>query len=166
MSAANITWDKVIKNALKMYMERDKYAYWYDIKGSILTDEAMDYIISIHPEHYARWSEPEIKALKAFSRGKIGYDCSGFIYAVSEGLVGGSADGIYASCPIKWQNDLENWAGTVVHRDGHIGLDIGYGYSLHLPLEGHTIEMVWNRAYDWKNAGTIRGVNYQYADAR
>lgn len=161
-----LTWDQICKNALNMYVHRGDYAYWYDIKGKVLTDEAMDYIISIHPEHYKRWSAEEIKALKDYSRGKIGYDCSGFIYAVTNGLVGGSANGIYKSCPEKWNNTVENYAGTIVHRDGHIGLDFGFGYFLHMPIEGHTIELGKNSEYPWLHSGTILGVDYSGADAR
>lgn len=163
MSANSITWDRVAKNAFQMYQDREKYAYWYDAKGIILTDEAMDYLISIHPEHFRRWSAAELEALKAYSRGRIGYDCTGFIWAVTEHLVGGSADVIYRNSPKKWTNTVDNWSGTMLHKPGHAGLDIGYGWGFHMPLEGHTVELVHSRAYDWTDACTLAGINYDGA---
>lgn len=166
MSGAITKWDEGVKNAFRMYEERDRYAYWYDAKGIILTDEAMDYLVSIHPEHFSRWSKAELDALKAYSRGRIGYDCSGFIWAVTGGLIGGSADSIMKGCPKTWENSLDNWAGTLLHKPGHVALDIGYGRFFHCPIEGHTIELGWSRQYDWTDAGTIPFVDYTGADAR
>lgn len=166
MSEHDLTWDRVIKNGLRIYYEREKYAYWYDAKGILLTDEAMDYLVSIHPEHFGKYSPEEIAALKAWSRGRIGYDCTGFIYAVTEGLVGGSADSIYKNSPKKWNNSLNNWAGTMLHKPGHAGLDIGYGFFLHFRNEGSTCELGWSRDYDWKNSCTLAGVDYTGSDKR
>ena len=162
----NMTWDKVVKNALKIYYERDKYAYFYDAKGCILTDETMDYLISIHPEHFSKFSAEQIKQIKDFSRGKIGYDCTGYVYAVTEGLIGGRADDIYNSAPKKWPNAYDNYAGTMLHKKGHAGIDLGYGFFLHFRTEGHTCELGWSRDYNWENSCTFYGVDYEGADAR
>ena len=166
MSKATLTWDAVIKNAFLMYQNRHMYAYWYDIKGKVLTDEAMDYIIKIHPEHYKRWSKAEIEALKAYSRGKIGYDCTGFIWAITNGTVGGSADSIYKNAPVKYKDSYETVAGSMLHKPGHAGIDIGYGWGFHMPIEGHTVELVHSREYDWTDGCQLVGIDYEGADAR
>lgn len=161
-----LAWDGVIKNGLKIYYERDKYAYFYDAKGIILTDSAMDYLISIHPEHFGKYTQAQLKQIKDYSRGKIGYDCTGFIYAVTQGRVGGSADSIYEHATKKWDNAYDNWAGTMLHKKGHAALDLGYGFFLHFPNEGRSCELGWSRDYNWENACTLAGIDYKGADAR
>lgn len=161
-----ITWDKVIKNAFEIFDNRSQYAYWYDAKGILLTEESMDYLIQTNPKHFSKYTEAELRALKSYSLGKIGFDCSGFIYAITEGRVGGSANSIYNNSERKWSNTYDNWAGTLLHKNGHIGIDIGYGWGFHFPNEGHTCELVHSRSYDWTDACTAYGVDYTGADAR
>ena len=161
-----LTWDQVIKNGLKIYYEREKYAYFYDAKGIVLTDSAMDYLIGAHPEHFGKYTPEQLVQIKDFSRGKIGYDCTGFIYAVTEGMVGGSANGIYKNAPVKYPNSIDNPAGSMLHKNGHAALDIGYGFFLHFRNEGSSCELGWSRDYNWENACQLVGVDYKGADSR
>ena len=47
-----------------------------------MTDEVMNTLISLEPEYFSKYTTQELSAYKAFSRGKIGLDCSGFVSAV------------------------------------------------------------------------------------
>lgn len=166
MSNALITWDQVIKNALKMFIERDKYAYFYDAKGIVLTESAMDYLISIHPEHFKKYTPDQLQQIKNYSLGKIGYDCTGFIWAITEHTIGGSADSIYNNAPEKYNNTIDNPAGTMLHLKGHAGIDIGYGFSLSMDHEDDSIIMHHSRSYPWENACKLWGIDYTGSDAR
>ena len=161
-----ITWDQVIKNAFRMYHDRDKYAYFYDCKGSVLTDPTMDYLINLHPEHFSKYSPAEIQRIKDYSRGKIGYDCSGFIWAVTEHTIGGSANGIYKNAPKKYGNTIDNPAGSMLWLSGHIGLDIGYGEGFSMDSEGGSINLHNSRSYPWTDAALFVTVDYTGADSR
>ena len=77
-----MTYYEVIKKALNMFYHRDEYAYFYGAKGQVLTDEVMNTLISLEPAYFSKYTTQELSAYKAFSRGKIGYDCSGFVSAV------------------------------------------------------------------------------------
>ena len=82
-----MTYYEVIKKALNMLYHRDEYAYFYGAKGQILTDEVMNTLISLEPAYFSKYTTQELSAYKAFSRGKIGYDCSGFVSEIGRAHV-------------------------------------------------------------------------------
>lgn len=153
----------ILRNAFKIYTERDKYAYFYDAKGIVLTDSAMDYLIRLHWEdHFKRFSPEELKKIKDFSRGKIGYDCTGFIWAISG--VGGSANWIYDKATVNKTSVENGKAGSLLWKPGHAGIDIGYGYAMDFPIELHTAEIVKIQARGFSGSGELAGYDYSEAN--
>lgn len=159
-----ITWDAAIKKALYMYWKRDQYAYFYGAKGETLTESAMDYFIRTYPDHFSRYTENELKKIKEWSSGKIGYDCSGFT-GICIGSWKNSA-GQIADCADVTDDLVSGPAGSLLYRPGHIGLDIGYGYFLHMPNEGRTIELGKILAYPWEKTGKSILLDYEGSDNR
>lgn len=159
-----ITWDTAIKKALNIYWRRNEYAYFYGAKGQMLTESVMNYLIRCYPEHFGRYSAEELAKIKAYSSGKIGYDCSGFTGACT-GSWKNSA-GQIAECVEVTDNLVSGPAGSLLYRPGHIGIDIGYGYFLHCPNEGRTIELGKILAYPWEKTGQSILLNYEGSDNR
>ena len=73
----------LMSRAANMFAEKYRYAYFYGAKGQILTMPRMEALIKAEPEYFSKYSREEINRIIAYSEDKIGYDCSGFIMAVS-----------------------------------------------------------------------------------
>ena len=157
-----MTYYNVIQNAMKMFYERHKYAYFYGAKGQRLTDETMDALISAEKKYFSRYSTAELAQIKNYSRGKIGYDCSGFLSAITG--QSNYSTGFYAESLNKTNPTLGTEGNLLYTTFGgtgrHIGLDIGYGYFLHMRKERNTVEFGKVSDYAWEKSGQIRGVSY------
>ena len=152
----------ILRNAFKIYTAREKYAYFYDAKGIVLTDAAMDYLINLHwDDHFNRYSSADLKKIKNYSRNKIGYDCTGFIWAISG--IGGSANWIFENATVNKKSVEEGKAGALLWKPGHAGIDIGYGYCMDFPIEMHTAEIVKIQTRGFMKSGELQG--YDYSDA-
>lgn len=159
------TWDTAIKNGLFAYYHREEYAYFYGAKGGLLTDAYMDYLIKTYPNHFIKYTPEELKRIKDYSRGKIGYDCSGFTGWICTGDTQNSA-GQFANCNHVSTDLVAGVAGSLLYRPGHIGIDIGYGYFLHMPNEGRTIELGKILEYPWEKTGRCNLLDYNGSDKR
>lgn len=163
-----ITWDNAIKNGLYAYVHRDQYAYFYGAKGQKLTDAVMDALIAAEPAHFARYTAQQIQEIRDYSRGKTGYDCSGFTGWVCTGDKRYST-GQIENCTSITQDLVAGVAGSLLYKSSsgrHIGIDIGYGYFLHMPTEMHTIELGKISEYNWELSGKSAVVDYTGADNR
>lgn len=80
-------WDDVIKDALQMFVDRDKYCYFYGAKGQKMTDANMDALIKAEPKYFSQYTSEQLTQIKNYSRGKIGLDCSGFVGLVMQDRV-------------------------------------------------------------------------------
>ena len=151
----------ILRKAYALYVERDNIAYFYGAKGQVLTDKVMDALIAAEPKHFSKYTEAELKKIKSFSRGKIGYDCSGFVGA----CVGCQewSGGLWSHCYNK--TTVSNGkAGCILYKQGHVGLDIGYGYAMDIPTEGKTIRIFRNNTTGFIGAGEYRGFDYSEAN--
>ena len=162
-----MTYYEVIKKALTMFYHRDEYAYFYGAKGQVLTDEVMNTLISLEPSYFSKYTTQELCAYKAFSRGKIGLDCSGFVSAVvgvQNYSTGHYHDGAEKTTPLLGTegNGLYSSFGG---KGRHVGIDIGYGFFLHMPKEGHTIELGRIAEYEWEHSFHFANINYEGAKA-
>lgn len=158
------TWDEMIKKALKMYVHKDEYAYWYGAKGEVLTEQHMNFLVRCYPNHFKQYSEKELEILKAFSLGKRGFDCSGFITEIS-GVVGSSAMQL-GQCSNVSEDLVAGVAGSLLWKPGHVGIDIGYGFFLHMPIEGQSIVLGKISEYNWQKTGRFNEINYEGSDNR
>lgn len=154
----------LLRTAFKLYVNRDKYIYFYGAKGETLTDGIMNAFIEAYPSYYKRFTKEELAKFKNQARGKIGLDCSGFITAIS-GIYGNSAM-IYEACPKK-TTVANGKAGSFLFKRGdgvnHCGLDIGYGYCMHIGSMGKTIEIAKIQAVGFTMSGELPEYDYSGA---
>lgn len=151
----------LLRNAFKVYCVRWRYAYFYGAKNELLTEQRMNELINIYwTEHFNRYSENELKEIKDFSRNKIGLDCSGFITLISN--ISGSSAMLFEACPYK--TSVSNGkAGSLLYKKSHCGIDIGYGYCMHMPIENHTIEIAKIQDIGFTDSGELP--DYDYSEA-
>lgn len=152
----------LLRHAFKLYVIRDRYAYFYGAKNIVLTDGVMNDLINAYwKEHFNRYTKKQLEEIKDYSRGKIGMDCSGFITLISG--VGGSSAMQYNAC-VKKTRIEDGKAGSLLYRLGHVGIDIGYGYAMHIPIEGHTLEIAKIQKVGFTNSGELPGYDYSEAN--
>ena len=152
----------ILRRAFKLYCNRGNIAYFYGAKGQVLTDAAMDALIKCEPKYFSQYSEAQLKKIKDFSRGKIGYDCSGFVGACV-GVMEWSG-GLWSHCVNK-STVSQGKAGCILYRKGHVGLDIGYGYAMDCPKEGRTLEIFKNSPSDRRFTGAGEYYLFDYSEA-
>ena len=156
------SWE-ICQRAFRWYNERDNVAYWYGAKGEVLTDEIMDYFILAEPLHFGRYTPEEIRRLKNWSRGKIGFDCSGFV-SKCVGLTGWSSAGLWDKT-VNRGTVAAAKAGSLLYRKGHIGVDIGYGQCMMIGTEGRTIEIVPNTSQGFTAGGEWYEADYSESNS-
>lgn len=157
-----IKYYDVIKKALKMLEESDKYAYFYGAKGQVLTDAVMTSLWNASPKYFNKYSAEQKKNIFDYSRGKIGYDCSGFVGE----LVG---DKVYSMalkehCPYK-TTLYEGVEGSVIWRNEpnrHVAIDIGKGFLVEMGREGYSVEIhrIGENLHRFDGSGEHRNVDY------
>lgn len=160
------TWDEVVKKALDVYLHRDKYAYFYGAKGQVMTENTMNALIAAEPAFFGKYTTAQLRQFKDFARGKIGYDCSGFV-ALCTGINTWSG-GLWERCYDKTPDIYQGVAGSLLYMPGHVGLDIGYGFGLDFPRMGSTCELFRHLegTRGWTGCGKLEGVAYDGADNR
>ena len=151
----------ILRNAFKFYVDRFRYAYFYGAKGEVLTDKKMNELITTYPEYYNRFSAQALEEIKRYSKGKIGLDCSGFITKIS-GLNGNSA--MQYEKTIDKTTVQKGKAGYLLYKKGHVGIDIGYGYCMHIGSSGSTFEIAKIQSVGFTNSGAIPGYDYSEAN--
>ena len=158
-----MTYYDVIKNALQMFNDRYKYAYFYGAKGQRLTNATMDALIASEPAYWQKYSKSEIASIKNWSLNKIGYDCSGFINAITGQY--NYSTGYYDSCPVK-TTPRDGVEGSCLYTTfggtgRHIGIDIGKGFFLHMAKEDQSVTFGKISDYAWEKSGQIKGIDYK-----
>ena len=152
----------ILRKAFKMDVNRFRYAYFFGAKGEILTEKKMDELIAIYwNEYYSRFSPQTLEEIKRYSKGKIGIDCSGFLTKIT-GLYGSSSM-LYDATVDK--TSVENGkAGYMLYKQGHCGVDIGYGYCMHIGSSGSTIEIAKIQDVGFTNSGAFPDYDYSKAN--
>ena len=161
-----IMWYDAIKTALYILLHASDYAYFFGAKGQVLTDSVMEALWNAYPNHFSRYTAAEKKRIFNYSRGKIGYDCSGFVGKCVGDMVYSGA--LIEHCPVKARTIAEGVAGSIVWKQGHVGLDIGYGFYVHFPAELHSCELgrFSENKVPWERSGQHKNLDYTGADAR
>lgn len=157
-----MTYYDVIKNALDILANKDNYAYWYGAKGQVLTRRLMDDLVACEPEYFARYTPLQLENLKRWSLGKIGLDCSGFINACTgqeNYSTGYYTDTLNKTTPkdgVEGSLLYTTWGG----KGRHVGLDIGYGYSIDFRKEGQSAMLAKIEGRGWESSGQIKDIDY------
>ncbi len=131
-------WYEVIKEAERMHVNKDAYAYFYGAKGQVLTDAVMESLWAAEPDYFKRYTAAQKKKIFNYSRGKIGFDCSGFIAKITGCNTYSGA--IWEKCREKTTPALGP-AGSILWKPGHVSLDIGLGFGIEMGAELSSVEM-------------------------
>lgn len=146
---------------MRIYYQRENYCYFYAAKGQIMTDSLMDALIACEPEYWNKYRS-KIPEIKAYSRGKVGLDCSGFINACTG--QNNYSTGYYTETLNKTTPILGTEGNLLYTTFGgkgrHVGLDIGYGFCLSFDKPLHSCEFNRIAEYAWENSGQLRDVDY------
>lgn len=145
------TWAHCVRDARLIYLHRDKFAYLYGANGEKPTTYAeakalVDSLWAAYPSHFQQYV---ISAGKTKNQliyhiiGKICYDCSSFVCAVtqSEGSIYNlKVQKDYNSTMLKQafskQTSLaEGYWGSVLWKQGHVGMDVGNGLAIDFAAE-------------------------------
>lgn len=144
-----LTYEDVIKRAMQMYIHRDWYAYLYGCDGQVCTDGLVDLQVAKYPAHF---KGKDIQAIKDYSRGKVVFDCSGFVHSIYDAPDKNSA-GIINDCTIVTEDLPSGVEASVLYKKGHIGQDVGHGCFIHIASELQTFRLEVIREYNWTKSG-------------
>ena len=145
------TWAHCVRDARLIYLHRDRFAYLFGANGECPQTYAearalVESLWAAYPEHFQKYV---IEAGRTKNQliyhviGKICYDCSSFICAVTQ-----SEGDIYH---LRVQRDLNStmlrqsftkattlaaglW-GQILWKQGHVGLDVGNGLAIDFAAE-------------------------------
>ncbi len=157
------TGKEVSAKALEMYNNREKYAYLYGAKGQIGTDDFVRSMFAAYPDYYSKYSDEMKEEIVKYCRGKILYDCSGFVCECA-GIPDVYSGKLLEDGKKKTKNMKDGKEGWLCYKKGHVGIDRGDGTFLHIYGEMHTIEPKRFADYDWTDQCQISGVDYSYED--
>lgn len=171
------SWNEVIKDGLWL-MCQERPVYIYGAKGQIMTEELLDYFLS--QERYKSFSAAEVKQIRKNSLGKVAFDCSGFVGYISDDMVYSAAQMEHCRnvCPDLATGPAGSKLYTTYGGAGrHIGLDIGYGYCIHIAWEstdanikagkaGIVVDKIIGGRIPWELTGMASNINYAGSDAR
>lgn len=151
----------ILRKAFRMYCERERYAYFYGAKGEKLTLGRMNELIATYPRYFSKFTKEQLEEFKHFSLNKIGYDCSGFITAIT-GKQGYS--GYQYEQTVNKTTPENGKAGYLLYKTGHVGVDIGYGFQMCIGSMGDTIVITKIQDIGYTNSGAFAGYDYSEAN--
>ena len=154
---------EVSQRALEMFNEREKYAYLYGAKGELGTEEFIRYMFKQYPAYFSKYSAEQLEQIVEYSKGKILYDCSGFVCHCA-GIPTSYSGKLMSECTKHTTDTKEAQAGWLAWKTGHVGIDRGDGTFLHMYKELETVVADRFSNYDWQKQGRLRGVDYSYED--
>lgn len=132
------SWRNVVKEAEWMHVHKDAYAYFYGAKGQVLTDAVMESLWNAEPDYFKRYTAAQKKKIFNYSRGKVGFDCSGFIAKITG--CNAYSGAIWEKCREKTTPALGP-AGSILWKPGHVALDVGLGFGIEMGAELFSVEM-------------------------
>lgn len=158
------TFDEGIKRAERYLIDRDKYCYFFGAKGDYMSDTKMEYLWRMYYDTYFYKYKDRKKELFDFCRGKIGFDCSGFITKIFDLPIQNSTS-LYENCPIK-TSVVDGVHGSLLWKPGHVGIDVGYGRFIHIGSAFGSFEQGLNRDNPgfWQKSGQLKNVDYSRAN--
>ena len=148
----------VIRKALMMFSSKDKYRYLYGSDGQIATDELVDKLWNLYPQHYDALGCTR-QELKDHVRGKTCFDCSAFINYVTSADKDYYSGSLWAACK-KRTTPRDGVAGSLLYKPGHVGLDIGYGLCLEFVSEFKDFQLNYIVGRGFSGSGELPWVDY------
>lgn len=146
-----ISFYQVIKNAYEFIGNRDLIAYLYGGDGRICTDAYFDAWLKKYPNRIA---PSEVDRIRAYTVGKYVYDCSQLVVSCFQ-CPDMSSAGLIKRCNPIFEDLSKCPEASILYKKGHVGLDIGCGYSLDIPTEGQTVRVRKISEGGWTQAGML-----------
>lgn len=159
-----MTGTEVSVKALEMFNSRDEYCYLYGGKGENIADhEDAEKFFKSYPDYYKKYTPGQKDMIVSDAIGKTAYDCSGFVCHCgnqpernSKGII----DSCLPTTISDWGFDGHGTSGTVLWKEGHIGINRGDGTFIHMAKELGGIEVGRIADYDWTVCGKLPGIDY------
>lgn len=169
-------WNIVNQHALLIYANRNKYAYLYGANGETGSDALVDRLWAAYPDHFKKFVLDKgytKQQLKDHVRGKICLDCSAFICYVTQ--VNDFAKlrvvNDYNSTSLRQhfavkRTPVGGTAGSVLWKQGHVALDVGYGICVDFGCEFADCRMYALDGAGFAESGELNFVDYSGTNAR
>lgn len=173
-------WSRVCKDALLIYANRDKFAYLYGANGekpNNVTEATrlVNRLWNLYPAHFQSAvidAGHTKKELIYHIIGRQCFDCSAFICAVTQSDYPNLAvthdynsTGLINQCKVV-TTPVKGVAGSVLHRQGHVSLDCGYGICVDFGLEFLDCRMYASNTANFTKAGQLPWVDYTGSNDR
>lgn len=143
-----------IKRALGYLYNAKAYTYCLGTSGEYLksSKEKIDY-------YYSGVEKTNLELLA--SQNLRAFDCSGLVNKITNAPARYTSS-FYNTLP--WTTPADGKAGSVLWKPGHVGLDIGSGFFIHIPTLGHTIELGKISEYNWEKSVQVPWADYSTVD--
>lgn len=142
-----------------LYFGRDKIAYWMGAKGEILTRRRMQELVDEYPDYFDKYEPDRLEELMRWSEGKIGYDCSGLVCA-AYGTPYEMSSWTLREKMVRVSGVKDCKAGSILWKEGHVEIDLGFGATGGIRSEGKTIEINDNGVGGFLIGGELEGYDY------
>ena len=169
-------WNIVNQHALRIYANRDRYAYLYGANGEVGSDALVDRLWAAYPSHFKAAVTDKgytRQQLKDHVRGKICLDCSAFICYVTQMEDFGklrvvndyNSTGLRGCFAVK-RTPVGGTAGSVLWKQGHVALDVGYGMCVDFGNEFLDCRLYPLDGCGFVESGELNFVDYTGTNAR
>ena len=144
-------WYHVVRDARLIYLNRDRFAYLYGANGERpstygAAKALVDALWSAYPDHFEQWVIGQGKTRNQLIYhiiGKICYDCSSFVCAVTQSeadiydlkvKTDYSSTSLHKLATDKTTPAAGLW-GNVLWKQGHVAIDVGNGLAIDFGAE-------------------------------
>ena len=169
-------WNIMNQHALRIYANRNHYAYLYGANGEVGSDALVDRLWAAYPSHFKSSVTDKgytKQQLKDHVRGKICLDCSAFICYVSQvddfgklRVVNDYNSTGLRNCFAVKRTPVGGTAGSVLWKQGHVALDIGYGMCIDFGNEFLDCRLYPLTDGNFAESGELKYVDYTDTNAR
>ena len=169
------TWAVTLKNALTMAGaqlaaleagERAPYCYIYGGNGSVMTEKKIRALVkkynSAHFEDMFKRTGKTIDDLIEHCTGKMGMDCSEFLWIVTGGPYDMTSVALKDSCTLLVP-PANGVAGSLLWKPGHVALDIGAGKAAEFVEEFQDLQITTIKDRGFEKSGQLPWVDYRGA---
>lgn len=158
-----VSFYKVLQKAYWFLENQNSIAYLYGGDGRICTEEYFNAWLLKHPNRIA---PEDVDRIRDFTVGKRIYDCSQLVVECCQ-CPDMTSGRLIATCNPVLEDLAKGPEASILWKQGHVGLDIGKGYTLDIPKEGQTVRVRKIEDGGWKKSGQLwLYVNYNNADAQ
>lgn len=167
------TWAETIRNALQMSGaqlaaltagDTAPYCYIYGGNGEVMTEKRVRALVKryakVHFDDLFKRTGKTVDELVQYCDGKRGLDCSGFLCLVTGAPQDMNSTGLINACRLRTA-PAAGVAGSVLHKPGHVALDLGAGMCAEFCEEWKDLQI--NRIKDrgFTQSGQLPWVDYR-----